>query len=537
MADKVFYNGKVYTMAGGKRSMVSAVAVSGHLIEAVGSDAEMLALAGEGCEKIDLGGRCMLPGFNDSHCHVVLTGMEYEKVNLRDARSLKECVERCRNYIEENHVPAGCWVCGSGFNHNIFEDEKRVPDRYDLDPISTEHPIIMDRICGHVAGVNGKALEVIGFDENTTVTGGVLDKDADGHLTGVIREAALDLLKQRMPKADVAGIRRCLLKVYEEAAGYGVTSMQTDDLEGAPLEIIMESYQGLAEEGRATVRIFEEVQAARVPILNEFLAKGFRTGDGDRFFKIGNIKLLTDGSLGARTAYLRAPYSDEPDNSGVAVYTQEALNEVVMAAHQAGMQVACHAIGDGAIAQCIEALGRAYEYDHVDLRNRIVHCQFVDEQMLDDMARYHICADTQPPFVPSDYPLTASRLGSRDEGGYVWKSMLRKGIHIGGGSDSPVETFNPIWGIHCAVNRTDEDGLPEGGWHPAEKLTVEEAVYIYTAGGAYVSLEEDIKGTIEPGKLADMAVLDRDIFEIPPEEIRYLKNVMTVMDGRIIFTR
>ena len=537
MADKVFYNGRVYTMAGGSPSLVSAVAVRGHLIEAAGSDEEMLALAGKDCEKIDLQGGCMLPGFNDSHCHVLLTGLEKERINLHGARSLAECIRLCREYVEDHHVPEGEWICGYGFDHNIFEDEKRVPDKRDLDKISRKHPILLDRICGHIAGVNDLALQAAGYDDQTAVVGGVLDKDTEGHLTGVIREAALDLLKQRMPKMDAESVRRNLLHVYKEASSYGVTSMQTDDLEGASLEVVMEVYQSLAAEGLATVRIFEEVQAARPPILLEFLKKGFRTGDGDRFFKIGNIKLLTDGSLGARTAYLREPYCDDPENRGVAVYTQEDLNEVVMMAHKAGMQVACHAIGDGAIAQCIEALGEAYRSDHVDLRNRIVHCQFVDDQMLDDMARCHICADTQPPFVPSDYPLTASRLGNRDQGGYAWKSMLQKGIRIGGGSDSPVETFNPIWGIHCAVNRTGEDGMPAGGWHPDEKLSVEEAVSIYTAGGAYLSFEEDIKGTIEPGKLADMAVLDRDIFEIPPEEILSLKNVMTVMDGKIVFKR
>ena len=537
MADKVFYNGKIYTMAGCSPSPVSAVAVTGHRIEAVGSDEDMLQLAKDGCEKIDLEGHCVLPGFNDSHCHVLQTGLEQEKVSLRNARSIEECIRRCREHIEKKHLPEGSWICGSGFNHNIFEDEKRVPDRHDLDRISTKHPIIFDRVCGHIAGVNDLALQAVGFDTQTVVTGGVLDKDADGRLTGILREAALDLFKQRMPKADVESAKRAILHVFKEAAACGLTSMQTDDLEGAPLDVVIQAYNELEEEGLAAVRIFEEVQAARVPVLREFLQKGLRTGDGSRFFKIGNIKLLTDGSLGARTAFLREPYSDEPDNRGVAVYTQEALNEVVMEAHRAGMQVACHAIGDGAAAQCIEAFRRAWESDHVDLRNRIVHCQFVDEQMLDDMARFHICADTQPPFVPTDYPLTASRLGDRDQGGYVWKSMLEKGIHIGGGSDSPVETFDPIWGIHCAVNRTDLEGNPNGGWHPQEKLTVEEAVSIYTAGGAYLSFEENEKGTIEAGKLADMAVLDRDIFEIPEEEIRYLHNVMTVMDGKVVYIR
>lgn len=535
MADKIFYNGVVYPMDDKCPRMVTAVAVKGNRIEAVGSDRDMLLLAQAGCEKIDLEGRCVLPGFNDTHCHVVLTGIEYEKISLRGAKSVEECVDRCRNYIEKNHVKEGTWIYGSGYDQNRFEGEQRNPVREDLDRISRVHPIIMERVCGHIATVNDLAYHLAGYDENTHISGGVIDRDDQGRRTGIIREAALDTFKRNMPKRGAEEIRRAADRVFREAASFGVTSMQTDDLEAAPFDVIKEAYDELAAEGKATVRIWEEVQAARVPVLNEFLTKGMRTGDGTPFFKVGNIKLLTDGSLGARTACLREDYSDDPGNAGVAVYSQAELNEVVMAAHRAGMQVAAHAIGDGAAAQCVEAMTLAYRSDMKDLRNRIVHCQFVDEGILQSMKEGHICADVQPPFVPSDRPLVDSRMGRRAEGGYVWKSMMNHGIVIGGGSDSPVETFDPIWGIHCAVNRTDEAGYPEGGWHPSEKLTIGEAVSIYTRSGAYFSFEEDTKGSLRPGKLADMAILDRDIMNVPEEEILTVHNVMTVSDGRIVY--
>ena len=535
MADKIFYNGKIYTQAG---SVASAIAVAGNRIQAVGTDQELCSPEGENCEMVDLRGRCVLPGFCDSHCHVLLAGLEYEKIPLRGARSIEEVIERGKKFIEERKIPAGTWVIGSGYDHNIFP-EQRQPERKDLDRISRVHPVMIERVCGHIGAANTLALAEAGFHADTVIEGegGIIGKDADGEMNGVLVETALDVFKRNIPKADLAQAKRAILRVFEEVAAYGVTSMHTDDLEGAPLDIVMQAYRELRQEGKATVRIWEEVQKPRLPVLEEFLASGLRTGDGDEFFKIGNIKLITDGSLGARTALMREDYSDDPGNRGVGVYTQEELNEIVRTAHRAGMQVACHAIGDGAIAQCTEALSRAYLEDGADLRNRIVHCQFTDEELRSRMAEGHICADAQPSFVVSDLPLVYQRIGERAREGYAWKSMLDKGIHVGGGSDGPVETFNAVQGIHDAVNRASGEGQPSESWNPEEKLTVEEAVRMYTSEGAFLSLEEDIKGTLEPGKLADFVVLDKNIYEIPPETIHTARCVMTVMDGRIIYRR
>lgn len=535
MSDIIFYNAHIYTMASpGERA--EAIAIRGNRIEALGHDRDILALAGENTRLIDLQGKCVLPGFNDSHCHVALTGLELQKVPLRHLNSIDEIIEVMREHIRVNHIPEGQWVVGGSYDHLRF-DHPRHPNRYDLDKISTRHPILVERFCGHVGAANTLALQTVGFDEHTVIEGegGILEKGEDGRLTGVLVETARDVLARRMPKRSAEEVAGLIRPVFEQAAAFGVTSMQTDDVEAAPIGEIMAAYRLLARRGEACVRIWEEVQAPRLKELREFLSLGMRTGDGDDLFKIGNIKLITDGSLGARTAYMSAPYGDDPLTRGVSVYTPGDLEAIVSEAHRAGMQVACHAIGDAAVAQCVRAMIRARAQDGRDLRDRIVHCQFADDATLDDMAAHGICADIQPPFVAQDWRIAQARLGARCRMGYRWAGMARRGINMGGGSDSPVETFNPIWGIHCAVNRTDGESLPEGGWRPEERLSVYEAVRLYTAGGACLTFEEAQKGLLKPGMLADMAILNRDIFQVKKGEIKDLRNVMTVMDGRVVY--
>ncbi len=533
MADLIFYNGTVNTMKG---QTASAVAVAGPVIQAVGSDEEILLMADPGCRVIDLQGRCVMPGFQDSHCHLLLTGLGYERLNLRGVTSVDQLIQAGRDYIRENQIPAGTWIQGEGFDNTLFDDPA-LPDYHVIEAISTEHPILLERVCGHVGTANRLAMKTIGFDEHTRITGGVIDLDREGQITGVLREAALDQFKMRIPKPRLEDVKRCIVAAARNANQYGVTSVHTDDLEGAELHTLLQAYRELEEEGTLTVRVWEEIQAARIPVLNKFLEMGLRTGDGTDYFRIGNIKLLTDGSLGARTAYMREDYCDDPGNRGVAVYTQEELDEVALAAHQAGMQIACHAIGDGSVEQCVGALEKAYQSDGVDLRNRIVHCQFGDRELFARMARNHIAADIQPSFTISDIPYVACRMGAREEQGYCWKTMLEEGVHLGGGSDSPVESFDPIWGIHCVVNRTDASGQPEGGWHPDQKLTVEEAAALYTTEGAYLTFEENKKGAVAPGYLADLAVLSADLFHTAPEHILDVQVEMTVVGGKIVYSR
>lgn len=532
MADLIIYNGKIYTMAGDET--VSAVAVKNGIIEEVGNDEDILSLAEEECEKVDLEGACVVPGFNDSHCHILLTGLGYERLDLRNVHSFEEIVQRGRAYIHQRNLPPGTWVLGGGYDHNMFENP-RIPDGALLEEISAEHPIMIERVCGHVGAANSLAMKLVGFDKNTKMPGGSVELDAEGSLTGIMWEAALDAFKHSIPKPGTKECKRAIAAAAKVANSFGVTSVQTDDLEGAPLDTVLEAYRQLEEEGALTLRVNEEVQASRPHILQEFLKRGLRTGSGTDYFRIGNIKLLTDGSLGARSAFMKEDYADEPGNRGIAVYTQDELDEMVEIAHRAGIQVACHAIGDGAAQQCVHAFKKAFEADKKVMRHRIVHCQFGDDTLFEEMAKYHVAADIQPAFTASDVPLTAPRLGKREELGYRWKTMQNQGILLGGGSDSPVETMNPLWGIYCAVTRTDEDGNPKGGWHPNEKLSVREAAGIYTKGGAALSFEENKKGMLRKGFFADFSVLSQDIFEIDPSGIKNVKVTRTVIGGKTVY--
>ncbi len=537
MIQHIFYNGKIHTMDD-QSTVVSAVAVSGDRIAAAGDDERILAMAGEETKITDLEGRCMVPGFNDSHCHLMATGLGQVHLDLREVTSCEEIIRRGRAYIEENHIPKDQWVIGYGFDNNLFADPA-LPDIHVAEAVSSEHPVLLDRVCGHVGTVNRRVLELADYTDDTEVTGGVLDKDSKGHLNGILREAALDYIRRIIPVPASEMLEKSIRAAMAQANRFGLTSVQTDDLESADLDSVLKTYETLKEKGQMTVRVFEEVQQPRVPQLKAFLNRGMRTGWGDVYFKIGNIKILTDGSLGARTAYLSRDYDDDPGNRGVAVYTQDDLNEVVALGHKEGMQMAFHAIGDGAIGQCVTAVEYAQKlYPDKNLRHRIVHCQIGDKDLLKRVREAGMGADIQPAFTASDAPLVRARLGATHEmDSYRWKTMAEYGIPMGGGSDSPVETLNPLWGIYCAVTRQDDAGWPEGGWNPEERLTVDEAVYLYTRGGAYQSFEEDIKGMIAPGYLADLAVLSQDIFTISPEEIPKTHVEMTVMGGKICYTR
>ena len=580
MALTAFLHGKIYTMQSKAADvapfallkdvsdivMAEAMLIDGDTITAVGNDAEILAQirgisAGtdsDAVTTVDLAGRCVLPAFNDSHCHLLATGLNEVRLDLRGVRSCEEIVARGRAYLASAALAPDDWIVGYGFDQNLFDD-KRLPDRSTAEAISPDRPVFLDRVCGHVGAVNRAALAIAGYDENTVITGGVLARDENGKLNGILKEAALDKMRRLIPQPSPAMLEAALLHAMRNANRFGLASVQTDDLESTALDSVIALYHKLEAEGRLTLRIYEEIQQPRVPQLQSFLDRGLRTGDGDDFFRVGNIKLLTDGSLGARTAYMRDPYADAPETAGVAVYTQDSLNEVVSLAHRNGMQVAFHAIGDGAIEQVVRSVEYANRtegkariglmpeneiYPKKDStlkqtsspsshRHRIVHCQFIGEDLLARIKEAGLCADIQPPFTASDYPIVDARVGAeRSDWSYVWRTMAETGIPLGGGSDSPVETMNPIWGIDCAVNRTDLTHLPEDGWHASQCLTVPQAISLYTRGSAYTEFSEHRKGQIAEGMLADFIVLSEDIFEVETRRIRDIQVTETYVGGR-----
>lgn len=531
--DTILYGGRISTLAGPD---VCALAIQNGRIAFAGSDEAALALRREETRLIDLAGRRVLPGFCDSHTHMLLTGAERARLDLRGVNSSEEIIRRGRAYLERAALPEGAWIVGYGFDHNRF-DPPLLPDRSVADAISTAHPVLLDRVCGHVGAANGLALARAGFDETTSIPGGTLDLDEKGALKGILREKALDTIKTFLPKMDLAQVTRHLEETGRLFASLGLTSVQSDDLgpEGSDWDTLRKAMDILRERGALRIRIFEEWEAPTPAALAEITARGFSSGTGDECLQLCNIKLITDGSLGTRTAFLREDYSDEPGNRGIPVYTQEALNELTLLCHEADLQVAFHAIGDGAIAQCLRAVERAMAQNPKPLRHRIVHCQIGDAALYARMASLGMGADIQPAFVPSDCALTASRLGARAQSSYAWKTLLDAGVALGGGSDSPVEDPSPLWGICCAVTRPDGSGA--GPWQPEECLTVEEAVCIYTKGSAALSGSERELGTLEAGKLADLVVLEEDIFTVPPARIKDIAVHLTMMGGELTYRR
>ncbi len=537
--DTIFYNGKVYTMEPGWAPQ-SAVAVQDGIIQRVGSDEEILALKTEQTELVDLQGMTMLPGFTDSHMHLLSYGYSLEKVNFYSARCIDDLVDLAKDFLTGR--PYLTWLQGRGWNQEYWK-EGRFPTRYDLDRISTDIPMSFTRACGHIIVVNTKALEVMGVTKETEDPfGGHIDRDENGEPLGIFREAARDIVYNALPDL-TSGDVKCMLKNgMDELVKAGITEVQTDDFEALPpgqYQKVLDAYRQLEDEGSLKVRVFEQCLLASQPLLEQFLADGHYTGEGSPMFRVGPLKLMADGSLGGRTAYLARPYADDPSTEGIPVFTQEQLDKLILTAQQGGMMAAVHCIGCGAAEMTMRAFEAAQlACPRPDVRHAIVHCQITDQPLLEKFAKLNVVAHIQPAFVDDDIPIVEARVGKElTRTSYNWKTLQDSGVHIAGGSDSPVIDFSVMNGIYCAVTRQRLNGEPAGGWLPDQKLTAEEAVRAYTLGGAYASYDERVRGTIRNGKYADLVVLDRDVFAVDPEEIKGIQIEMTVLNGKTVYMR
>ncbi|TCU79117.1 hypothetical protein EV204_10193 [Tissierella praeacuta] len=539
MVDLILINGKIHTMDK-ERNIVEAIGINGDIIEKVGTNKEIMALKNNSTKIIDLEGKVVLPGFNDSHMHLLSYGYSLNRIELGGAKSIEEINCIIKNIIEEKDMEKGEWVNGRGWNQDYFIGEKRFPTRYDLDKISLEHPILIGRACGHIVVVNSKALELLNITKDTPqVDGGHFDLDENGEPLGIFRENALGLVYSKLPNPTVDDIKHMMVRAIEDLNKNGVTSVGTDDFDAFPdvdYEKIILAYQELKEENKLKVRVYEQFLIQDKDRLQGFIDKGYGSSWGDKFFKLGSLKLLVDGSLGARTAALTEDYSDDYNNKGITKLLQDELDIIVDLANQYNIQVAIHGIGDRAMYMALESIEKALDKNPRDNhRHGIVHCQITDEELLNKFAELKIIAYIQPIFLDYDWKIVRSRVGeNRERTSYNWKTMLDKNITIACGSDSPVETFNVMKGIYEAVTRKDLDGNPQGGWLPEQKLTVDEAVYGYTMGGAYASFEENIKGSLEEGKLADMVVLSKDIFNMEEDSIKDVEVVATIFGGELV---
>jgi len=510
--------GRVIDGTGGEPIEEGVILVEGDRIEAVGRRGEVEVP--EDAEVIDASGKTVLPGFIDAHCHFLYMGLGLLRyVDLSQARSLEEALELVKRRVEE--TPKGRWVLGRGWDESLWP-ERRYITKGDLDPLSPDNPIMLVRICGHLISVNSKALELAGITRETpNPPGGLIDRGPDGEPTGILRDAR-ELLERVIPPPSEEEALEGLRRACDLALRLGCTSIQDAGLDPKALRI----YQRAWEEGvlrvRAYLMLAEEAAEAAERL-------GIKTGFGDERLRLGSVKLLADGSMGARTAALFEPYADDPSTKGIFTLDPEELRRRIKEAHSRGFQLAVHAIGDRAIEEVVDAIEEALrERPRRDHRHRIEHCEVLTPNQIERIRELSLIASMQPNFVGNwsgPGGMYEARLGpERLRRNNPYRALMDEGVHMAFGSDSM--PFHPLYGIWSAVN------------HPIResRITVVEAVKCYTLEAAYSSFEEHLKGSLEPGKLADIVIIDGDLLE-EPKGIKDMEVYMTIVGGEILYTK
>ena len=531
-ADLVLVNGKVWT-GNQRQPEAEALAVIGNRIVAVGSTQEIRRWIGTGTRSIELHGKRVVPGFNDAHVHMLDGGMGLASVQLRDAPTPAVFGERIGAFAAS--LPKGRWVLNGNWDHENWTPAN-LPTRQLIDAVTPDNPVFVNRLDGHMVLVNSLALKLAGITRDTPdPPGGTIVRDADGEPTGMLKDAAMNAVSAVIPAPDADAIAAALRAAMEYAAANGVTSVQ--DMSASP--DVLRVYQQLLDDDALTVRVYGLQSLTQWQRLAN---AGIRAGFGNERLRIGGLKGFADGSLGSTTALFFDPYLDAPQTSGLPsdeMFPDGAMRERILGADQASLQVAVHAIGDKANATMLDLYADvALSNGARDRRFRIEHAQHLREQEIPRFAQLHVIASMQPYHAIDDGRWAENRIGpERAKGTYAFRSLLDAGVTLAFGSDWFVAPMEPLLGIYAAVTRRTLDGKHPQGWVPEQKISVAEAVHAFTLGSAYASGEEHDKGSLEPGKLADMAVLSADIFAIDPVQIEQAKVDMTIFDGRIVHER
>lgn len=537
-ADVVLRGGVVLTAVEGA-DPVTALAIAGERVLAVGADAEISDLIGPDTRVIELDGRLVTPGINDAHLHFASGGLSLLRVDLNGTTTLGAIEERVRAAAEGQ--PAGTWIVGRGWDHTRLPEAELGPGGWPtkeaLDRAAPDHPVFLSRVDGHTVWVNSRALEAAGVTAETPdPEGGEIVRDENGEPTGIFKENADRLVSASIPETEEALLRRGIEAALEHAAAAGVTSATTS---ASFREIAI--YRRLADDGRLTTRLYAWVPLTGANV-DTLRARGVTAATGDAWLRTGILKAYSDGTLGSRTAWMLEPFSDDPSTSGISTTPAPRMDSLILAAHEAGLQIAVHAIGDAAARSVLDGVEKAREaLGANDLRPRIEHAQVLDVDDLPRFAELGVIVSMQPTHATSDMRWVEERIGHDRavEGGYVWRSLLDAGARIAFGTDFPVEPIDPVEGIYSAVTRQsrDQPGDPPNGWLPEQRLSIEEAIRLYTAESAYAEFQEGDKGTLEAGMLADLVVWDRDLTSIPPEEILAAAPDLTMVGGRFVYER
>jgi len=522
----LFLNGSIITLDA-RRPRAQALLARGGRVVALGSLPEILPLAGADAEQIDLAGHFVLPGLFDSHVHLLAYGLALTELDLTGA-SLGGLLDKVRSAAAG--LPPGAWIIGRGWDDAHLGG--RLPGKDQIEEAAGGRPCLLYRTCGHVALAGRQALNRAGITATSPdPVGGTIERDeATAEPTGTLRETAIQPVAAAVPAPSIADLEAAVRRAAREALSLGITSVRPEDVRTAgTLERACRVYRNAVGPQHIPLRVVLDVFHLA---LGEFLAASW---PDDEWFRLGAVKMFADGSLGARTAALSGPYHDDPGNRGIQVTPLRELKRLVMMTHRAGRQVAIHAIGDLAVANALDAIEEAqWAAPRPDPRHRLLHCQVMTSALMRRMARAEVVADVQPAFVGSDYRWVPDRLGlRRTRHAYAWRSLLEAGVRVAGSSDAPVEPLNPFYGIHAAVTRQDRQGLPPRGWRSRERLTPLEAIELFTRGAAYAAHEEDRKGSLEPGKLADMVAIPVDLTRVDPSSLKDIRPVLTVVGGRV----
>ena len=530
---RLFYNGHFYTGPGYAASVLWA---QGGRIRALGGP-ELLAAAPPELPRTDLGGGWALPGFNDSHLHLLDVGRGLASVDLFGASGPADIAARCAAFVRAHAVPPGQAVYGNGWNQDLFAGPHALPTRADLDAAVPDHPLLLDRVCGHIMLCNTAALRAAGITSQTPdPPGGGIDRGPGGEPNGLLRDNAVALVRPLLPAETPAACAGRWRAALAHAAAHGLTSVQTCDVRSRDWPTVLAALEELDAQDALPLRLTLQCAMDTPEDLQALWDAGYRPGAHGKRWKIGPLKLFLDGSLGARTAWLRGGYADAPGAHGLCCLPMAEALALARKADAAGMQVVAHAIGDGAMEEMLDIIEtlNAPRGGANPLRHGVVHCQVTTPGQWNRLAALGAGALVQPIFLDYDHTIVTARCGAALAGtSYAFGDAVRRGLPVSYGTDAPVESLDPLRNLYAAVTRRPlSGGAP---WQPQQAVTRAQALFCYTQGSAWQEFAEAEKGRLAPGFLADFTVLDRDYFTVPEADIPRLRVQATVTGGQVVY--
>ena len=539
MLDKLFINGEIYSMKK-EGEKFQSLGIKDGKITFLGTDEEAKNLSSK--ELINLKGKMMIPGMADAHLHLYAYCQNLTFVDLSKVHNINEMISLMKEKVK--NVKKGDWVKGVNFDQSKWK-ENRFPTLEEMNSISKDNPVIIKRCCLHAVVANSRALEIAGIGKNYQAgSGGIVELDKNGMPNGILREQSTKVFDDILPDPlkDIEVQKRIMQDVLNDMSSKGITTIHTYAAKIWQYNEDINIYKNFEKEGKLPLRVTVCIDELFEP---EILTKE-KLNNPYRKVQLGAYKIFSDGSMGSRSAALKKPYSDDPQNSGFMLFTQEELNNKILTGYEHGLQPAIHAIGDRALDMTLAAIehtlkttkekGMTDEEQKNRLPFRIIHVQMIDDDLLERMKKLPLVLDIQPIFLCTDLHWIEDRIGKeRLKGSFALKTMEKAGLIQTGGSDCPVETYEPLKGIYAAVTRQDMEGYPAEGFLPEERLSVYEALCMYTKNVHYATGQESVLGTLEIGKFADLTVLEKNLFKIDKKEIKDVKVEQTYVAGNCVF--